>query len=95
MRTYILSAEMTKAFELALRGHDETDDSENPGVFLGLVSFTSSLDSVLSKHLETATVFKGTAKTVQNKVLDIMFKIPQSDIQEEIKDTKFFSRDLR
>ncbi|KAJ8043332.1 hypothetical protein HOLleu_10367 [Holothuria leucospilota] len=91
MRTYILSAEMTKAFELALRGHDETDDSENPGVFLGLVNFTASLDSVLSKHLETATVFKGTSKTIQNEVLDIMFKIAQSDIQQEIKDTKFLA----
>ncbi|KAJ8025702.1 Zinc finger MYM-type protein 1 [Holothuria leucospilota] len=78
------------AFELALRGHDETDDSENPGVFLGLVNFTRSLDSVLSKHLETATVFKGTSKTIQNEVLDIMFKIAQSDIQQEIKDTNKF-----
>lgn len=40
-----------------MRGHDDTDDSENPGVFLGLVSFAASLDSVLSKHLKTATVY--------------------------------------
>ena len=32
------------AFELALRAHDETDDSENPGVFCGFVNFAAALD---------------------------------------------------
>ena len=45
------------AFELALRGHDETLTSENPGVFFGLVNFTAALDSVLNQHLESATMF--------------------------------------
>ena len=47
-------------FELALRGHDETDSSVNPGIFRGLVDFVSSLDTVLEEHLKTA--FKGTSK---------------------------------
>ena len=51
-------------FELALRGHDEASSSDNPGVFLGLVSFTAALDSVLSRYLEAATVFRGTSKTI-------------------------------
>ena len=62
-------------FELALRGNDETLTSDNPGVFLGWVNFTAALHSVLNQHLESATVFKGTSKTVQNELLDIMFKI--------------------
>ena len=49
-----------RAFELALRSHDETSDSDHPGVFLGLVGFAAALDSVLTNHLETTTVFKGT-----------------------------------
>jgi len=53
------------AFELALRGHDETDSSENPGNFRGLVDFVASLDNVLEEHLKTAIVFKGTSKTAR------------------------------
>ena len=34
------------AFELSLRGHDESESSENPGVFRGLVDFVASLDAV-------------------------------------------------
>ena len=74
-----------------MRGHDESASSDNPGVFLGLVNFTASLDSVLSQHLESATVFKGTSKTIQNELLDIMLKITKADIQQEIKDTKFLA----
>ena len=79
------------AFELAMRGHDETADSDNPGVFLGLVDFTASLDSVLSKHLETATVFKGTSKTVQNELLEIMLDICKDTIKKEIKESDFLA----
>ena len=79
------------AFELALRGHDESAGSDNPGVFLGLVNFTASLDSVLSQHLESSTVFKGTSKTIQNELLDIMLKITKADIQMEIKEAKFLA----
>ena len=69
------------AIELALRGHDEASSSDNPGVFLGLVNFTAALDSVLSQNLEAATVFRGTSKTIQNELLDIMFKTMQCKIQ--------------
>ena len=69
------------AFELALRGHNETEDSLNPGVFKGLVNFSSELDQVLKDHLQTATVFKGTSKTIQNELLQCMFEV----LQEHIK----------
>lgn len=77
------------AFELALRGHDETDLSENPGVFRGLVDFVASLDNVLDEHLQTATVFKGTSKTVQNELLDCMLSVVRSYIVEEVKNANF------
>ena len=41
-------------FEIPLRGHDERDDSVNPGVFKGLIDFASKLDPDLKKHLETS-----------------------------------------
>lgn len=79
------------AFELALRGHDESSSSDNPGVFLGLVNFTAALDSVLSKHLSSATIFKGTSKTIQNELLDIMYDVTTGKIKDEVKDAMFLS----
>ncbi|XP_016392825.1 uncharacterized protein LOC107727468, partial [Sinocyclocheilus rhinocerous] len=46
-------------FELALRGDDETETSDNPGVFRGLVDLVASLVNIMQEHLEHATVFKG------------------------------------
>ncbi|XP_041842179.1 uncharacterized protein LOC121640469 [Melanotaenia boesemani] len=44
------------AFELALRGHDERDSSENPGIFRGLVDLMASIDRDLNDHLESRAV---------------------------------------
>lgn len=46
--------------ELPLRGHDETQQSHNRGVFLDLLSHTASFDNVLDNHLNNATVSKNT-----------------------------------
>ena len=77
------------AFELTLRGHDETLTSDDPGVFLGSVNFTAALDSVLNQHLESGTIFKGTSRTVQNELLDNMFTTLQCTIQKEIEQADF------
>ena len=58
-------------------------------MFLGLVNFTAALDSVLNQHLESATVFKGTSRTVQNELLDSMFTTLQCTIQKEIEQADF------
>lgn len=79
------------AFELALRGHDETDSSDNPGIFRGLVDFVASLDNVLEEHLKTATVFKGTSKTVQNELLDSMLSVIKDYILEEVTAADFIA----
>ena len=54
---------------MPLRGHDESAESENPGIFLGLLNFSCSLDSSLDAYLRSATVFKSTAKTISNELL--------------------------
>ena len=77
------------AFELTFRGHDETLTSDNPGVFLGSVNFTAALDSVSNQHLESATVFKGTSRTVQNELIDSMFTTLECTIQQEIEQADF------
>ncbi|XP_051808999.1 zinc finger MYM-type protein 1-like isoform X2 [Acanthochromis polyacanthus] len=79
------------AFELALRGHDESESSENPGVFRGLVDFVASLDAAVHEHLQTATVFKGTSKTVQNELLDCMLAVLRESIIEEVQCADFIS----
>lgn len=79
------------AFELALRGHREDDESLNPGIFKGLVNFSAELDSSLKEHLSTATVFKGTSKEIQNELLDCMLFVCQGNIIQEIKTAQYVS----
>ncbi|XP_016394516.1 uncharacterized protein LOC107728744 [Sinocyclocheilus rhinocerous] len=71
--------------ELALRGHDESETSDNPGIFRGLVDFVASLD------FENATVFKGTSKTVQNELLDCMLSVVREHIIQEARSSDFLS----
>ncbi|KAJ1095790.1 hypothetical protein NDU88_000946 [Pleurodeles waltl] len=77
------------AFELALRGHDETEESLNPGVFRGLVDFVSSIDSAMEAHLKSATVFKGTSKTIQNELLDCMLEVTRETIVQQLRSTDY------
>lgn len=78
-------------FELALRGHDESVTSKNPGVFKGLINFSSELDAAMKNHLETATVFKGTSKTIQNELLQVMLDVCHEKIANEIKEAKYLA----
>ena len=68
-------------FDLALRGKDETEGSTNPGIFLELVDL-AQLDEVFDEHLKNTTVFKGTCKTVQNKLLECMLAVAWERIVE-------------
>ena len=79
------------AFELALRGQDETESLENPGVFRGLVDFVSKLDVAMKEHLEKATVFKGSAKAIQNELLDCMQDVMQGHIIQDLQNAQFVS----
>ncbi|XP_078506844.1 zinc finger MYM-type protein 1-like [Lissotriton helveticus] len=77
------------AFELALRGHDESEGSTNPGIFMGLVDLVASIDKEMEAHLARATVFKGTSKTIQNELLECMLEIIRSHIVQELLNTDF------
>lgn len=79
------------AFELALRGHNEKSDSENPGIFRGLINFSSELDTTLKLHLEQSTVFKGLSKIIQNEMLECMLFVIRENIKKEINYADFFS----
>lgn len=73
------------SFELPLRGHDETADSENPGIFRGLLEYLGKLDATIKDHLMNATVFKGNSKTIQNELLDCMLEVCREKIITEIE----------
>ncbi|XP_026818984.1 uncharacterized protein LOC113557616 [Rhopalosiphum maidis] len=79
------------AFELALRGHNEKSDSENPGIFRGLINFSFELDNTLKLHLEQSTVFKSLSKIIQNEMLECMLFVIRQNIKNEIKNADFFS----
>ena len=74
-----------------MQGHDEYDESDNPGILRGLVDLMASIDSVLEEHLKNATVFKGTLKTVQNKLLDYMLAVLREHILEEVKNIDYLA----
>ncbi|XP_042226471.1 zinc finger MYM-type protein 1-like [Homarus americanus] len=65
--------------------------SKNPGVFRGLVDFACELDSSLDAHLKTATVFKGTSKSIQNELLESMLEICKNKIKEEVKNADYLA----
>ncbi|XP_069683566.1 zinc finger MYM-type protein 1-like [Periplaneta americana] len=79
------------AFELALRGHNETEFLTNPSVFGGLVDFSAELDLSLKAYAEKAAAFKGTSKAVQDEILQIMLEVCQEGIVGEIRETHFVS----
>ncbi|XP_065650768.1 zinc finger MYM-type protein 1-like [Hydra vulgaris] len=77
--------------ELPLRGHDETIDSNNRGVFLDMVSYTATLDSAFSDHLKDSKITKNTSKTNQNEILECMYKVYIEEIKREIDKARFVS----
>ncbi len=77
--------------ELALRGHDETYDSYNRGIFLDMLTEKAKLDCILEDHLANATVTKYTSKTIQNELLDCMYSIYLNEIKNDIENVNFVS----
>ncbi|CAH1106134.1 unnamed protein product [Psylliodes chrysocephalus] len=77
------------ALELALRGHDETEESKNKGVFRELIDFSSELDADLKEHFNKATVVKETTKTIQNELLDCMLGVYHEEVAKEIRKTNY------
>lgn len=81
------------AFELALRGHDERDTSDNPGIFRGLINLMADLDCTLKQHIEKTNnrVFLGLSKTIQNELLDSIYAVCLQLISNEISETDYIA----
>ena len=77
--------------ELALRGHNEKTGSDNQGIFLNLVKYTSEIDSMFKSHLESSSPFKGLSKSIQNELLECMLNVFREEILAEIEEAEFVS----
>ncbi|CAN7982371.1 unnamed protein product, partial [Ixodes pacificus] len=72
---------------IPLRGHrdDETNASTNRGNFIAIVNLIAEHDSRLRTHLDTAARnAKGTSKTTQNDLIDVIKTHIQASIAEKI-----------
>ena len=79
------------ALELALRGHNESENSENKGVpvFRELIDFSAKLDDDLKEHLNKSSVFTGMSKTIQNDLLECMLKVYHDEVRKEINNVDY------
>lgn len=65
---------------MPFRGHCESAEATNKGVYLGALNYLSKYDATLSVHLEKSTAFRGTSNRIQN---DLILAI--SDVVDQIK----------
>lgn len=76
---------------LSLRGHDEKEVSCNRGVFLDMVTYTRQIDVVLDDYLNKNPVAQYTSKTIQNELLECVFKVYLKELESEIDAANFIS----
>ncbi|CAH2002855.1 unnamed protein product [Acanthoscelides obtectus] len=76
------------AFELALRGHDGT---QNPGIFRGLINFSAELDTTLSEHIKNASIFKETSKEIHNDLPDCILEVCHEAIIKQINRASYLA----
>ncbi|XP_067013750.2 zinc finger MYM-type protein 1 [Anabrus simplex] len=81
------SIKYCNAFELALRGYDKTDSTENPSGFLGLTDLICTIDNAVKEHMEGNEIFIGAT----NELVDCMLETCREAISEEIKEAEFIA----
>ena len=72
--------------ELSLRGHDESDESVNPGVFRSLLEFASSMDEDMQQR-----AIKMHSNTIQDDLLLSCLNVYKHLIIKEITNASFVS----
>ncbi|KAL5517613.1 hypothetical protein EMCRGX_G003195 [Ephydatia muelleri] len=79
---------------LALRGHVEQLDSDNPGNFLATLKFLSFYDTLLENHLknvrENPHSVSYLSHDIQNEFLSLLAGAVRDKIIKEIKEVKYF-----
>lgn len=72
------------------RGYDESDISNNKGMYVELLHFLSDYDPILANYLKTSTtVFRGKSPSIQNDLIDSVGSVIYDQIKLEISETPF------
>ncbi|XP_041856904.1 zinc finger MYM-type protein 1-like [Melanotaenia boesemani] len=83
---------LTVTENIAQRGHRESQDSEQKGVFLSMLDLLGNHDPIIKKRLEQhAKNAKYTSKTIQNEILECLAAMVKETIIQEVKTSKQFS----
>lgn len=77
--------------ELAFRGHDEREESNNKGNFVEFLNFMATKDPELKNHLESDSVFKGTSKHIQNDIISSIAGVLKEEVKTRVKNSPFAS----
>ncbi|XP_037942674.1 zinc finger MYM-type protein 1-like [Teleopsis dalmanni] len=77
--------------ELAFRGNDESQSSNNKGNYKELLNLLAKYDNKLERHLTTATTFTGTSSSIQNELINAVASVISDCIEEEINKSSFIS----
>lgn len=80
--------------ELAFRGNDETNASDNQGNFKELAKFAAKLDENFNKFIDPSSIFTGLSKTIQNELIDSVTKIVLQTVYNEINSATCFSWEI-
>ena len=78
--------------DIALRGHDETEESLNPGNFRSLLTFISNHDQIVRKRIkEGPQNSKYTSPEIQNELLGVMGDMVLQTISNEVQKAGIYS----
>lgn len=79
--------------QIALRGHTDSEPTENDGNFRCLLRFRANNgDIVLKEHLEMSDLnAMYTSPQIQNEIITIFGELIQSEIVKQISKSSFFS----
>ena len=78
--------------EIALRGHDETEESLNPGNFRALLTFIGNHDKIGRKRIkEGPQNSKYTSPEIQNELLGVMGDMVLQTISNEVPKAGIYS----
>ena len=76
---------------LPLRGHRETADSANPGIYLSSLQFISNTDTVLAHHLASSSCIKYASKTIMEEQIRVLANEVCRILVSECKTAKFYT----
>ncbi|XP_072395124.1 zinc finger MYM-type protein 1-like [Diabrotica undecimpunctata] len=77
--------------ELAFCGHDESDDSLNPGNFKAIWELILKSTPELNDHCQKKIYFRGISKTIQNELIDLVKDEIHIFIENAINNSTFFA----